>query len=267
VHSDPKLLYRIFQNLVSNAIRYTPSGGGILITNRIRDDQVQISVWDTGVGINEDLFQDIFEEFTQFHNPEINSEDTGLGLGLSISQRTAEMLGHTISVKSELGRGSAFHVFVDRAHEIENTSSPSKKQKTQSFKDFKNANVLCVDNNLQTLDAMSELLTSWKYNVYTCSSINDIDTIISKGFSPDILIVDYQLNDNRTGVEFVATYCQKIDKIIPAIFVTANYADSVKQLINDLGYMLLYKPVKPAILRTTMSNILRYKDRRLKQRK
>lgn len=255
IYSDPKLLYRILQNLVSNALRYTPRGG-ILVASRTRGDKVLISVWDTGVGVEEGLEQYIFEEFKRFQSSEINGEDTGLGLGLSISQRTADKLGHRISLRSEVGRGSVFNILVDKSTKIHKIENVTAKEKKQEYINLKNMNVLCVDNNLQTLDAMSELMMSWNYNVRTLSNISELDERVNNGFKPDILIVDYQLDDDQTGADFVDIYQKKYSQSTPVLFITANYSDEVKSIISELGCELLYKPVKPAELKVTIGKIL-----------
>ncbi len=256
VFSDPELLYRIFQNLISNAIRYTLNGR-ILITNCVRGDQIRISVWDTGVGIEEAFIQDIFKEFKQFYNTNVVADDTGIGLGLYISQKMTNMLGHEITVKSELGKGSVFHVYVDKVENVELVNKLPETNKNKISKNSKIIKILCVDNNLQTLDAMDELMTSWKYNIRTCNTINDINKIIDSEFFPEILILDYQLDNDQTGPEFLTIFCERVKKEIPAIFITANYADDVKLLINELGCELLYKPVKPAKLRKTIESVLK----------
>lgn len=255
IQSDPQLLYRIFQNLVSNAMRCTPNGG-ILVTNRVRGDQIQISVWDTGVGIEDDVIEEIFEEFKQFRNSDVKMDDAGLGLGLSISQRTADMLDHTMSVRSELGRGSVFHILVDRADTglMEKKSLSIKSSK--SFKDIKNKDILCVDNNLQTLDAMAELMASWKYNVQVASDLTDIDEIIDNNFVADILVVDYQLDNNKTGLDIVDHYFKRVERKTPVIFVTANYSDEVSELIKSNGYSIIYKPIKPDEFRERLGELL-----------
>ena len=255
VRSDPKLLYRIFQNLVSNAIGFTGKGG-ILVTNRIRGDEIQVSIWDTGEGIEEDVIDQIFDEFKRFRNSETSTEEAGLGLGLSISQRTADMLEHNISVRSEPGRGSVFHVFVDRADQNIPETKPKPKNRRKFFNDIKNKNVLCVDNNLQTLEAMAELMTSWNYNVRTASDIADIDMLIEEGYFADILVVDYQLDDNRTGLEFAKNYFERSGKRTSVIFVTANYSDEVSDIIKENGHSIVYKPIKPDVFRMKLAQLL-----------
>lgn len=253
--SDPKLLYRILQNLVSNAIRFTESGG-ILVTNRPRGDQIQISIWDTGVGIEEDVIDEIFDEFKQYRSSQTTMDDAGLGLGLSISQRTADMLGHGISVRSKPNKGSVFHVLVDRSSKgaLKHRSSAIKPSKP--FKDIKNKSILCVDNNLQTLDAMAELMTSWNYNVRTASDVSEIDSLLETEFVPDILVVDYQLNNNKTGLEFVSSYFERLEKEIAVIFVTANYSEDVSKLISKNGHSIIYKPINPELFRKRLGELL-----------
>ncbi len=110
VISDRVLLKRMIRNLVSNSLRYTRQGG-ILIGCRRRGDSLLIQVWDTGIGIAEADLKLIFEDFYQVSNP-ARDRSRGLGLGLSIVQRTAQLLGLAISVCSRPGRGSVFTVVV-----------------------------------------------------------------------------------------------------------------------------------------------------------
>lgn len=111
VDTDPVLLERILLNLAGNAVRYTPPGGAVLLGSRRREGHARIEVWDTGVGIAHDQQAQVFEEFVQLHNAEPQREQ-GLGLGLSVVQRLADLLGHPIGLRSRVGRGSCFHVDV-----------------------------------------------------------------------------------------------------------------------------------------------------------
>lgn len=113
VRSDPVLLTRMIRNLAINAIRYTERGK-VLLGCRARVDHVLIQVWDTGIGIAADKVEQIFEDFYQVDNPE-RDRSKGIGLGLSIVERMARLLGHDISVRSRPGRGTVFTVKVARA--------------------------------------------------------------------------------------------------------------------------------------------------------
>ena len=107
VRSDPRLLEQIIRNLMSNAVKYTTKGK-LLLGCRRRGDNLRIEVWDTGHGIPEQELQAIFEEFHQLDNP-ARERSKGLGLGLAIVQRLADLLGHKIDVRSRLGNGLGLH--------------------------------------------------------------------------------------------------------------------------------------------------------------
>jgi signal transduction histidine kinase len=109
LHADPVLVERVLRNLVCNAIRYTHDGS-VLVSCRRRGDRVRVQVWDTGVGIADDEHERVFEEFYQVARPEPLGPQarTGHGLGLSIAQRLATLMGAPITLRSHPGRGSVF---------------------------------------------------------------------------------------------------------------------------------------------------------------
>ena len=103
-----KLLRRVIQNFLSNAIRYTPSGKILLGCRRLKG-YIRIEVWDTGPGIPEDQLTHIFEEFRRFQQ---GRDKKGLGLGLAIVDRICGMLNHPVNVQSVQGLGSVFSITV-----------------------------------------------------------------------------------------------------------------------------------------------------------
>lgn len=110
IYSDPNLLERVLANFVSNAIRYTASGK-VTLSCEARGGDVVINVTDTGIGIPPDALKTIFDDYVQLNNPERDREK-GLGLGLTIAQRMAVLLGHPINVRSTVGEGSTFSITV-----------------------------------------------------------------------------------------------------------------------------------------------------------
>ncbi|AWK89290.1 histidine kinase (plasmid) [Azospirillum thermophilum] len=110
VLSDPALLERILRNLIANAVRYTESGA-VLVGCRRQAGRLRIDVCDTGRGIAEPDRRRIFEEFIQLERPDRDRSE-GIGLGLAIVDRLARLLGHGLSVRSVVGRGSTFSVTV-----------------------------------------------------------------------------------------------------------------------------------------------------------
>ncbi|WP_196138403.1 NahK/ErcS family hybrid sensor histidine kinase/response regulator [Aliikangiella sp. G2MR2-5] len=256
VDSDPELLYRVLQNFVSNAIRYTENGG-ILISAQKRNNFVRLSVWDTGIGIPETNRQEIFNEFKRLSDPNIKNSESGLGLGLSISERIGNMLNHPIQFRSEYGRGSVFYVDVKLADLVElPTNSPAQVSKTR-VANLENVKALCVDNEQQIVEAMSMLLERWGCDVKTARGESEIDPILTDSFVPEVMLVDYQLDHGKTGIDFIQKIRSRTGIEIPAIVVTADHSAEIKKEINDAGLILLNKPVKPAVLRATIGNLMR----------
>ena len=108
--SDPIMLTSVLHNIVGNAIKYT-ARGAVLLGCRPRGDKLQIQVLDTGIGIAPSMLDAIFDEFRQL----APAHGTGFGLGLAIAKRTADLLGHRLTVRSTLGKGSCFCIEVPAA--------------------------------------------------------------------------------------------------------------------------------------------------------
>ena len=111
VASNPVLLGGVLQNLLTNAIKYTEPGGRILIGCRRSGSEMRIDIYDTGIGIPEQQMPRIFEPFTRLAPEHSN----GLGIGLWIVRRALEVLGHRIAVRSIVGEGSQFSIYVPAA--------------------------------------------------------------------------------------------------------------------------------------------------------
>jgi two-component system phosphate regulon sensor histidine kinase PhoR len=114
VMADEEAIREILDNLIDNAIKYTPSGGNVTIECRSQQSMVQIDVSDTGIGIPADLQNRIFERFYRVDKAR-SRELGGTGLGLSIVKHLVAAMGGTVAVRSELNRGSTFTVCLPRA--------------------------------------------------------------------------------------------------------------------------------------------------------
>lgn len=258
IESDPELLYRVLQNFVSNAIRYTAKGG-ILICTQKRGADLRVSVWDTGIGIIESQQREIFHEFKQLSDPTNTSNESGLGLGLSISERIATILNHSIKLRSKHGIGTVFHLLIKRVDKKAVPMIDHSIVTPMAESPLTGISVLCVDNETQITDAMSLLFNRWECHTKTAQAEEQIDSLVKSGFIPDILIVDYQLDGGKTGLQFIEAMRNRLGINIPAIIVTADHSMKVADEIKNAGLKLLHKPVKPATLRTTMNYELRKK--------
>lgn len=254
VRSDLQLLARILRNLLSNAIRYTPEGR-ILLGCRRRRRSLWIEVRDTGVGIAEDKLGEIFQEFKRGDIVR-EKQDRGLGLGLAIVEKIARMLGHRIHVASVPGKGSLFAVEVPLARRV-----PRQKQAPDEpravLERLHGARVWVLDNDAAICAGMRTLLEGWGCRVITALSEEDLARQVDNFHAEaDLLIADYHLDNDCNGVDAVATINARRSTPLPALMITANYSNELKQQLRDLGHTLMHKPVRPMKLKTAMSHLL-----------
>jgi signal transduction histidine kinase len=127
LHVDPIRARQIFVNLLSNAIKFTPPGGTVGIdVARLSGDAVDITVWDTGIGIDEQQQARIFDAFYQVPGAELRGVAKGAGLGLAISRQLAQLMGGDILLQSEPGQGSRFTVRLPLVASAASRRSPSR---------------------------------------------------------------------------------------------------------------------------------------------
>lgn len=252
VRSDRRLLRRILQNLLSNAIRYTPAGGRVLIGCRGGGERLKIEVRDTGPGIPDNMRDAVFQEFQRL--PSSESQEQGLGLGLAIVERIARMLGHVIELRSEEGNGSVFAVAVPRGVAAE-MAEPAKPVPAFTEGGLAGAIILCIDDNADIRDGMQALLGGWNCDVRTAGSGEEWRRALD-GDAPDLIVADYHLGGGEHGPDVVTEVCGVYERVIPAIIITADPSESLREEAARRGHIVLSKPVKPAALRALMTRML-----------
>lgn len=252
VHTDPQLLRRVIQNFLSNATRYTPRGR-ILLGCRRLPAALRIEVWDTGPGIPQDKQKEIFEEFRRLRVNDAHGE-RGLGLGLAIADRIARMLDAPITLRSWLGRGSVFAITVP----LGNRASLAPKRLPRRGTDrVEGSVVLILENEPTVLAGMEALLKSWGCRVIPARSGEEARQRFDQVREvPDLILIDYHLDDGANGVEEARQLQQLWGDTVPGIVVTADHTQEAKEQASQNGYALLPKPVKPAALRALMSRLL-----------
>lgn len=252
VVSDERLLRRLLQNLLSNALKYTRTGK-VLFGARRHGNAFRIEVLDTGQGIAQTHTSEIFREF---HRLEEGARvASGLGLGLSIVERIARVLHHPIHVASIPGRGSRFSVAVNRSEKPDVVLRASGPEKSPLFasRQFNGLRVLCIDNEPEILTGMKSMLTGWGCEVLTAATLDDIIQLVEeKGYSVDGVIADYHL-DNGTGIEVIEQCRKRYAADLPAILATADRSRAVQAMTEERTIHLLRKPLKPAALRALLS--------------
>jgi len=251
VTSDRRLLPRLLQNFVSNAIKYTPAGR-VLIGVRRKGNTIRIEVHDTGPGIAESKRDIVFKEFERLSDTAASTR--GLGLGLSIVERIGRVLGHRVDLKSKVGRGSAFSVEVPRAP-VGSMLKSEPRNGGDVHSRVSGLTVLCIDNDPSILQGMTTLLSAWGCHVIAADSAASAEQrLIETMQQPDIILADYHL-DQGTGVEAIAAVRAAIGSEVPAIIITADNSAQLLRDVRVLGFGMLRKPVKAAALRAAITQI------------
>ena len=253
-HSDPLLLQRVLQNLVSNAVRYTAKGG-VLVGARRRGCDCVIDVVDTGCGISESERETMFEEFYR-GAAAADSAHTGLGLGLSIVQRTVQALGHTLDVKSIPGKGATFRLAV-ACDGLAPTKRPQPAPEHARVEITRGAAVVLIENDDQVREATVRLLNNWQCRTLAASQLSALKPLLAGlGRAPDIILADYHLDDGGIGLDAVKALRDRFGPNIPAVVITGDRSPSVAAEVTAAKCELLHKPTKPAELRALMTHLL-----------
>ena len=248
VRSDRRLLRRLVQNLVSNAIKYTPTGR-VLIGCRRKGPSLRIDVYDTGVGIPESKRRDIFIEF---HRLEQGARIArGLGLGLSIVERVARVLGSTVEVDQTVGGGSHFAVTVARSNATP-VELPARDTARIDPSQRAGTTAICIDNEPSVLDGMEMLLRGWGCDVIKAPDLDIAMAAVAESPTPpNGLLVDYHL-DQGNGIEAIIALRKRCGPL-PAILITADRSPAVRERARAEDIQLLNKPLKPAALRALLA--------------
>ncbi|MDH5205013.1 MAG: ATP-binding protein [Hylemonella sp.] len=258
IMSDPVLLQRILLNLVSNALRYTRQGGVLLACRRVRGgSHLRIEVWDSGVGIAGEHQKDIFREFFQVGNVE-RDRSRGLGLGLSIVERTARLLGHPLALCSRPGQGSRFSVEVPVTASVEIPGTPQDRAALRD--DIDGVSVLVVEDDRMVSRALQELLSSWGCRVVVAEGVLGALHAVRSGFEPEVLLCDYRLRDGATGLDAIALLREALARPVPACLMSGDTDSALMILSREAGLPLLHKPVRPGKLRVLIRRLARSGD-------
>jgi signal transduction histidine kinase/Na+/proline symporter/CheY-like chemotaxis protein len=241
VRSDPQLLRRVLQNFLANALRYTDRGS-VLLGVRRHGDALRIEVHDTGPGIDADQREAIFEEFRRGDD----APGQGLGLGLAIAQRIADLLGSPIHLRSAPARGSMFAVDVPRAV----AAHPQRVAPPR----LAGMRVLVVDNEPQALSALTAVLQGWGCEVVAVGD-GDAAARALADAACALWIFDYHLDAGDDGVSLHARLAQRFGPV-PCLILSADQTGAVRVAAQEAGLPLLMKPLRPLALKSVLDRML-----------
>ena len=248
IRSDRAMFERILRNLVSNAVRYTPRGA-ILMGCRGSGPSLRVEVRDSGPGIPREMQQEIFKEFVRIGERGRN-RDRGLGLGLSIVERLAKILGHRVDLVSEPGCGSTFKIQVPQA---EPSTEPSPVN--EGFVDLLSGQrVAVIDDDPLIREGLRRVLGQWGCEVIDGESADDI--IAAADRPPAAILADYRLGEGRIGSIEIARLCAHFQRTIPAGLATGETSQVSLRDIAATGYPVIHKPVQAFRLRALLSSLI-----------
>lgn len=265
VCSDPMQLERMLGNLLSNALRYTPEGGRVVVLPRRRNrGGYQIQVRDNGPGIPVESQASIFQEFVQLHNPQ-RDRSQGLGLGLAIVQRLALLLGHEIGVRSAPGCGSTFHVDVAGPPSAVSASAAPIPQLVATRQagsgptaELGGCRVLLVEDDAMVRDSYTRLLALWGCAVQVYPSGDRAMEAFQRGAPcPDLVVSDHRLGGETDGRQLIAWLQGHCPRPPGAVLVTGDTEDAALRELDSPGFRLMFKPVRPAELHAALLELWR----------
>jgi len=207
---------------------------------------IRIEVRDSGRGVHDNKLEAIFQEFQQ-----LDRSGEGVGLGLAIGERMAELLGHHLKVRSKLGRGSTFSVTVPRveAWEPANPNIDSIPIKTRWLEGLR---ILCVDDDRDILEATRTVLERWGGEVHCLTSVQEYREEVAGDRTYEIVLMDYQLHESSNGLDLLKHHQLVSPQVFLGVLITAEQDPEVERAVLQAGFQFLAKPVEPAKLRSVL---------------
>jgi signal transduction histidine kinase len=250
IRTDRRLMRRLLQNLISNALKYTLSGRVLVGCRRI-PGAVRIEVWDTGLGIPPEHQRAVFAEFKRLDQGARMAR--GLGLGLSIVERLGRVLEHAVGLRSRPGKGSVFFVTAPLGQApLKPRAAPGAPEPVAAGEPLDGLKVMAIDNEPRVLEGLRVLLTRWGCLVATAQGLEEAIVALDAFGAPDVIIADYHL-DSGDGVAAIRSLRERFGRSTPAILATADRSPGARDEAARADVLVMYKPLKPAPLRAQLT--------------
>lgn len=248
VHTDPNLLHRILLNLINNALTHTAQGS--ITLSAIREgDKLMLKLTDTGVGISADEQSKVFQEYYQA-NP---GRGEGMGLGLSIVTRLTGLLDIEMQMESEPRVGTTFTLAIACSDEPASVATPLTALPSRAL--LESLNILYIDDMASSRQAMQAILFQWGCEHLVAAAPEEVPD----DFQPDLLITDYRLGAELTGLDVAAAFRARWPAL-PILIVTGDTSPAILQKIqrSDIPYLL--KPTSEASLQRAIVELVEPPD-------
>ena len=261
VSGDAVRLQQIIWNLLTNAVKFTPSGGRIDIRLEQIDNQAQITITDTGKGISPDFLPHIFESFRQ-EDASVTRNHGGLGLGMAIVYQLVEAHGGTVTADSPgEGKGATFTVRLPllNVNSKKNQSSPSREQNL----DLTSIRVLVIDDEPDSRELLAVMLTQAGAEVMSVASAAEFLAAL-ESFQPDVAVSDIGMPevDGYTLLRQVRSLSLEQGGQVPAIALTAYAGEIDRQHAIAAGFQKhIAKPIEPDQLVVAIVSLLSGRSR------
>ena len=261
---DPNRLNQILLNLISNAIKFTEQGEvkiKVDLISEIEDNiELKFSIIDTGIGISPDKQSLIFEGFTQASS-ETTRKYGGTGLGLAIVKHLVELQGGTVTVQSEVGKGSTFSVNLKFKKSVLECKIQNVVEEDHKIENITELNILLVEDNLLNQVLAKKVLTDWKWNVETAENgLIALEKMKTKNY--DLVLMDIQMPE-MDGYDTTSNIRKMTDSIkshTPIIAMTAHalVGEAEKCLAAGMDEYIS-KPFDPKVLKSKIFSVLNKK--------
>lgn len=257
VRSDISLVEQILRNLLSNAIKYTTSGG-VTVDCLLADDlTVRLEVRDSGIGIPADQIPLIYDEFYQV-GIGANTTRDGYGLGLAIVKRIVLLLGLKLEVHSQPGKGSTFALLLPSAGPAISAAVPSRAKAPEPpvSRGSSPPHILLVEDDSGVRNATQMLLKVEGFQVTAVGSLEEALKAVGPADHLDLLMSDYHLGLNQTGIQVIAALRERHGAGLKAVLITGDTSPAIRDLAPDPDLRITSKPIRAEALLGLLRELL-----------
>ncbi|MFO0519803.1 MAG: ATP-binding protein, partial [bacterium] len=228
--------------------RYT-ARGGVLVGCRRCGALIALQVWDTGIGIDERQIPHVFREFYQVEDV-VRVQEQGLGLGLSIVRRAADLMGARVEVHSRLGRGSVFSIVLARTQAAPALASAPAPAPAEAAADMPvSLGILLIDDQQAVLDATADLLRGRGHRVLAARTVAEaLDLAVREDARVELILADFRLDSQLTGADAIREINARLQRPVPAIIITGDSSPERIQEAVSSGHLILHKPIAAEVL-------------------